>query len=163
MNPQQVLIGIGSNLDDPKKQVSRAIAVLNTIQKTRLLLRSSLYSSSPRGPQDQNNFVNAATLIETYLNPAQLLNSLQTIESDFGRLKKRRWGERIIDLDIVFFGQQEVSLSNPNLTIPHAEALLRDFVMVPCLEICPEWRLPNGKPLRDYSSGCETHNLHQLG
>lgn len=124
--------------------------------------RSSLYSSTPRGPQDQDDYVNAAVLISTALSPLSLLQSIQEIEQQFGRVKHRRWGERIIDIDIAFFDDLDIRLDEPDLVIPHREALLRDFVLIPCLEICPNWRLPNGEPLQEHALACDNHNLHKI-
>ena len=134
-----VLIGLGSNLNDPKKQLLNAIDKIRLISDIAVLAQSSLYESSPQGPQDQENFYNAVILVSTNLPATSLLKSLQEIENDFGRIKTRRWGERVIDLDILFYGQNEIQSISPDLTIPHLQALTRDFVIIPALEIAPQW------------------------
>ena len=146
----EVLIGIGSNLDQPLEQVKRAIATLGHHESCQQLRASSLYVSSPQGPQDQDDFVNAVVWTTTSLGPLGLLNMLQEVERSFGKVKKRHWGERVIDLDILFYGQKRVDHVDPNLRIPHAEALNRDFVVVPALEVAPNWRLPDGSLLADH-------------
>lgn len=156
------LIGIGSNLNQPKHQVEKAIAALNVLPETQVAKASSLYQSKPQGPQDQNLFCNAVALIETRLNPSQLLLALQNIEQQFGRVKLRHWGERVIDLDVLFYAQESIRLDTPNLTIPHPHALSRDFVMIPALEICPDWELPDGSLLKQHLSACLDHHLQRI-
>lgn len=158
----QVLIGLGSNLDGPAQQILRAVNALENCQEINLIARSSLYCSSPQGPQDQDDYVNAVALIETELSPQALLTVTQGIESSFGRIKTRHWGERVIDLDILFFNQQVVCSQTPDLKIPHPFALERDFVLVPSLELVPEWRLPDQSYLKDYLSSCTSHELHPI-
>lgn len=158
----EVLIGIGSNLENPIKQVRRAIEILKSLPESQLASASSLFSSQPQGPQDQDNYINAVVLVNTALQPATLLNELKSIEAQFGRVKTRHWGERIIDLDILFYGTQEIRCEHPDLRIPHREALKRDFVVLPALEIVPEWKLPNGECLEQYRNTDATHVLTKL-
>lgn len=155
---KQALIALGSNLENPRLQIKLAFEALSNSPKLRLIAQSSLYVSAPQGPQDQPDFVNAAALVETTLSPSGLLSLLQSIEDDFGRIKTRHWGERIIDLDIAFMDKQRVSL--PHLEIPHPRALERDFVVLPCLEIAPNWRLPDDTPLSDYRFSSESFIVH---
>lgn len=157
-----VLLALGSNLDNPIAQVQKAVAALQQESDIEVLEQASLYSSSPRGPQDQDDYVNSAVLIDTPLNAIDLLKLTQRIENAFGRTKTRVWGERIIDIDIIFFGQENISIEDPDLQIPHREALVRDFVLIPCLEIAPHWRLPNGEALADYVNKCEHHDLVKI-
>jgi 2-amino-4-hydroxy-6-hydroxymethyldihydropteridine diphosphokinase len=158
----QVLIGLGSNLNSPAKQVLRAADTLADCKDVNLVALSSLYCSSPQGPQDQDDYVNAVALVETALSPHALLLITQGIEASFGRVKTRHWGERVIDLDILFFNEQVINSQNPDLTIPHPFALERDFVMIPALELVPEWRLPDHSYLKDYLSSCTSHQLHPI-
>ena len=158
----EALLALGSNLNDPVNQVEKAAAIIGEQAGIKLLARSSLYSSSPRGPQDQDDYVNSAVLIETQLSPVELLSAIQRIERDFGRIKTRVWGERVIDIDIAFYGQESVQLTHPELQIPHREALIRDFVLVPCLELAPEWLLPDGTTLKMHLQDCLTHRLTKI-
>jgi len=153
------LIGLGSNLNSPIDQIKSAISNLENLPLTTLLAKSSLYESLPQGPQDQENFINAVVLINYLGTPEQLLEALQEIEQQQGRVKNRHWGERTIDLDILFFGQKRVTSLNPDLTIPHPHALSRDFVVLPAIEIAPDWILPNNKKLSDYSDQCLNHQI----
>lgn len=158
----EVLLALGSNLSSPIHQVLKAFDCLESHPKLKLIKRASLYSSSPLGPQDQDDFVNSAALVSTELSPHELLQQTQALETSFGRMKTRHWGERIIDIDIIFYGQESLSLKEPDLFIPHREALLRDFVLIPCLELVPNWRLPSGEPLAKYSTACGQHNLKKI-
>ena len=158
----EVLIGLGSNLDNPQQQVLEAIKAISALDSLSFLAASSLYESSPQGPQDQENFCNAVMLVSTNLLPSHLLSALQSIENNFGRIKTRHWGERIIDLDILFYGQTTVDTATPDLHIPHREALTRDFVIIPALEVAPHWRLPNGQPLKNYQDQCLNHQLTKI-
>lgn len=158
----KALIGLGSNLEQPIQQVKMAVSVLSELSKSTVLAYSSLYQSQPQGPQDQDEYINAAVLIETALTPLELLQALQKIEQNFGRIKTRHWGERIIDLDILFYGQQQINLDEPDLCIPHREVLNRDFALIPVLEICPEWRLPNGTELKVYAESASQFVRHKI-
>ncbi len=157
-----VLIGLGSNLDNPQQQVTKAIEAIKNVNGISLQKASSIYESSPQGPKDQENFCNAVILVRTYLPPEALLLNLQGIENDFGRIKTRHWGERVIDLDILYYGQSTIDIQTPDLHIPHLQALTRDFVIIPVLEITPDWRLPDGSPLKDYQETCFNHQLTKI-
>lgn len=157
-----VILALGSNLNDPVSQVRRCVESIANLPKTTLLACSSLYSSSPRGPQDQADFVNAAVLIETQLAPVDLLRETQALEQKLGREKTRHWGERNIDIDIAFYAGLSIEQTNPDLCIPHREAMIRDFVVVPALDVAPNWTLPNGTLLRDAAGQCLQHDLHKI-
>ncbi len=160
--PLPVLIGVGSNLDDPIQQVKTVLVRLASLPDSTLQACSSLYTSAPQGPQDQPDFCNAVVQMDTTLSPLQLLLALQQIEATSGRIKTRHWGERVIDLDILFYGRQTIRHFDPDLSIPHPHALSRDFVVIPALEICPNWRLPDGSYLADHAAACLTHQLKRL-
>jgi 2-amino-4-hydroxy-6-hydroxymethyldihydropteridine diphosphokinase len=162
MSLNQVLIGLGSNLEDPKNQLRKVIEVLRRHPDMTLKSASSLYCSRPQGPQDQDDFVNAVVWIETPLDPLTLLSKTQTIEDSFGRVKTRHWGERIIDLDILFFNSEQITERQPNLTIPHPYALKRDFVLIPAIEIASQWQLPDSSKLSDYEATCLKHDLKRI-
>ena len=157
-----VLIGLGSNLSSPKQQINNAIQEISLIDTIEVHKTSSLYESIPQGPQDQDKFINAVTFIKTSLTPTELLTALQKIEHRFGRKKTRHWGERIIDLDIIFFNQDIINQSSPDLTIPHPQALIRDFVLIPAIEIAADWELPNGTRLKSLVHQCVSHQLNRI-
>lgn len=126
-------IGIGSNLQNPVDQVKKAISALESLPDSRLVSVSSLYASKPQGPQDQPDFVNAVARLETGLSASNLLCALQSIEKKQGKVKKRHWGERLIDLDILLY--DAVTIDTPELVIPHPELTNRDFVLLPLAEL----------------------------
>jgi 2-amino-4-hydroxy-6-hydroxymethyldihydropteridine diphosphokinase len=103
---------------------------------TRLVRASSFLSTEPWGVPDQPGFLNAVAEIRTELEPLGLLQALKQLESTQGRVPSYRWGPRLIDLDIILFGERVVDL--PGLRIPHPHYRERDFVMIPLREIAPE-------------------------
>jgi len=136
----RVYIGLGSNLEQPAIQIKTALDSLQALPKTKVIKSSQLYASKPQGPQDQPDFVNAVCQLETGLQPLALLDALQSIEQQQGRVKKRHWGERLIDLDILLFDDQ--ILNSERLIVPHKELSQRDFVLLPLLEISPGLVIP---------------------
>jgi len=153
-----VYIGLGSNLSNPLQQIKLAVEALSNIKSTEISKVSSLYFSRPMGPQDQPDYMNAVVAITTQLNPLALLDELQSIENNAGRVRKEnRWGARILDLDIILFNNQVIN--NERLTVPHYGLELREFVLLPLAEISPELALPNGKSVLTLSQNIETNGL----
>jgi 2-amino-4-hydroxy-6-hydroxymethyldihydropteridine diphosphokinase len=135
-------IGLGANLDQPQQQIEQALIELARLPNTTLISHSSLYHSKPVGPQDQPDYINAVALLDTRLEPLELLDVLQKLEQDHGRLRKRHWGERTLDLDIILMGNEIIE--STRLTIPHPFAQQRSFVLFPLFEISPNLILPDG-------------------
>jgi len=132
-------IGLGSNVGDAAANVRRAIdslAALGTVAA-----RSSLYRSEPWGLPDQPDFVNAAALLQTALEPRALLAALKSIEHVMGRVETQRWGPRVIDLDILAY--DDLEMREPGLTIPHERLFERAFALVPLAEIDPAFQAAN--------------------
>ncbi len=138
-------IALGSNLASPIEQLKQALQALKKLEKTELVSVSSFYQSKPLGPQDQPDFINAVVEIATSLEPIGLLDNLQAIEQAQGRERKRHWGERTLDLDILLYDDREIKCER--LTIPHYDMCNREFVIVPLFEIAPDLVLPNGEKL----------------
>jgi len=154
-------IALGSNLNDPVAQVSQAIHHLMTVLKTRVLLQSSLYRSTPIGPPDQPDFINGVVGALTLLTPAELLAELQSIEQRMGRVSPaQRWGARIIDLDILIYG--ELRSDTPSLQLPHPEMHKRNFVMVPLAEIAPTVTIPDYGKVADIATRLGMQGLTRL-
>jgi 2-amino-4-hydroxy-6-hydroxymethyldihydropteridine diphosphokinase len=138
---QPAYIGVGSNLQDPRRQVNTACARLADLPRTRLVLTSRLYASRPFGPVSQPDFVNAVAGLLTQLDPEGVLRELRALESAMGRTAPReRWGPRIIDLDLLALGSERRSL--PSLTLPHPGIVERNFVLYPLSDIAPDLELP---------------------
>jgi 2-amino-4-hydroxy-6-hydroxymethyldihydropteridine diphosphokinase len=132
----QVYIGIGSNIGNKRENFFEAVTRLAKLPDTRVLKESSLYESEPLG-EAKEWYVNGAVEIETRLKPDMLLKKLKNIERSMGRKKvKKRWGARIIDLDILLYDSAVVK--KKTLRIPHPEMATRKFVLVPLGEIAPQ-------------------------
>ena len=105
-----------------------------------------MYRSAPLGPQDQPDFVNAVVLVETGLEARALLDGLQAIEADLGRRRESvQWGPRVIDLDLLLYG--DLVVDEPGLTVPHPRMHERNFVLLPLREIAPDVEIPGRGPL----------------
>jgi 2-amino-4-hydroxy-6-hydroxymethyldihydropteridine diphosphokinase len=128
-------VGIGSNAGDALANVRRAFDRLGEVGI--VVARSRLYRTPPWGLADQAPFVNAAALIDTALDPRALLAALKRIEAEEGRVATVRWGPRVLDLDILTYG--DVRLDDPDLVIPHARLSERAFALVPLAEIDPRY------------------------
>ena len=134
-------IGLGSNLSQPIKQVQSAICEIEKIAQSNIVNVSSLYLSKPMGPQDQDDYINAVLAIKTTLTPLELLDALQNIENKAGRVRKEnRWGARILDLDIILFGNEIIN--SKRLIVPHYGMKEREFVLLPLAEIAANLILP---------------------
>ena len=129
-------VGIGSNLDDPVRQVRAAFDELDRMPHTRVVKRSSLYRSAPLGHTEQPDFINAVAQLETGLPAARLLAELQALETRHGRKRSFPNAPRTLDLDLLLFGN--ATLCSPALTVPHPRMHERAFVLKPLLEVSPE-------------------------
>jgi 2-amino-4-hydroxy-6-hydroxymethyldihydropteridine diphosphokinase len=132
---ERAAIGIGSNVGHAEGHVRRAFVRLAELGA--VVARSALYRSAPWGVTDQEPFVNAAAIVETALEPRSLLAELKRIEAEEGRVATFRWGPRVLDLDILTYGERRVD--EPDLVIPHARLRERAFALVPLAAIDPRW------------------------
>ncbi len=161
VSPTIAYIGLGSNLSEPITQVKSAIKEIEKIAQSQVTSVSSLYLSKPMGPQDQDDYINAVVAIETSLSAIELLNSLQAIENEAGRVRKEnRWGARILDLDIILFGNDIINTER--LTIPHYGMTEREFVLLPLVEIAPTLKLPDGKSVKILSQNIANNAMVKL-
>jgi 2-amino-4-hydroxy-6-hydroxymethyldihydropteridine diphosphokinase len=134
-------VGVGSNLEDPRAQVSRALEALGRLRDCRLVVSSPLYRSEPLGEVAQPAFVNAVAGLLTQATPEDLLAALRTLERELGREPQReRWGPRRIDLDLLMVGAE--TRSTEALTLPHPGIAARDFVLYPLADIAPDLEVP---------------------
>lgn len=156
----RVYIGLGSNLEQPQQQILTAINDIQAIDGVTLVAQSSLYQSPPMGPQDQPDYINAVVEIETELAPLALLDALQYIEQSHGRVRKRHWGERTLDLDILLVDDRVIKESR--LTVPHPGIAERAFVAYPLAEIAPDLSIPGKGKLADILANCPLDGLQQL-
>jgi 2-amino-4-hydroxy-6-hydroxymethyldihydropteridine diphosphokinase len=139
-------IGLGSNVGERLEHLRQAVDRLHATAEVRVTKRSSVYETEPVGVTDQRWFLNAVVAIQTDLSAAALLDRTQGIEREIGRVATRRWGPRIIDLDLLLYGKMHIKTAS--LEIPHPQICHRAFVMIPLLELEPDLTLPDGTPIR---------------
>ncbi len=138
-------IALGSNCDDPRAHVERAVRDIAALPHTTVTAASGLYRTAPVGPVPQDDFCNAVVLVETGLEPLILLEKLQALERAHGRPAPGeravpRWGPRALDLDVLLYG--DAVLDHDTLQVPHPLLAERAFVLVPLAEVAPDWRVP---------------------
>ena len=145
-------VGLGSNLGEREASLREALERLGRLEGIEVVAVSSFRETDPVGVIDQPRFVNAAASLETTLGPRELLDRLLEVERSLGRDRSReeRWGPRTIDLDLLLYGDEIVD--EPGLEVPHPRLAERAFVLEPLLELDPELRLPDGRPLVDLYS-----------
>lgn len=134
-------LGLGSNLQQPVKQLKEALKRLGDTDKLEVLRVSSFYRTPPWGDEQQDDFINAVAEIETSLDPVPLLRVLQSIEDTMGRQREERhWGPRKIDLDLLLYAEQQYR--SAELVVPHPRMFERAFVLVPICELEAELQIP---------------------
>lgn len=156
-------VGLGSNLSNelgsPVEHLQQAIVAMRHHEQIRAIRVSSFYASPPMGPQDQPDFINAVAGFETSLTAFELLTFCQQLEQQALRARLRRWGERSLDVDILLYG--EAQIAEPQLTIPHAGLLERNFVLIPLRELAPDIII-SGQPINNYLSSSDWTGLTLL-
>ena len=144
-------LSLGANIGDREATIRAAFEELSTLPLTELTRISSFYETTPWGKTDQPSFINAAAKIITDLSPEELLAHILEIEKKLGRVRREKWGSRKIDIDILHM--DGITLSSPNLTLPHPYMFKRRFVMVPLDEIAPFAKI-NGRTMQQYLLNC---------
>jgi len=128
-----VLLGLGSNVGDRESNILRAIQLIEELDKTEFVDRSSIYETEPFGKAAQDDFLNTVALCKTGLTAEEIFQSVKKIEIRIGRVKRQHWGPREIDIDILQFGKKRID--NTRLKIPHSGFYKRDFVLIPVYEL----------------------------
>ena len=141
-DPVITYLGLGGNLGDRLAALTEALARLDATPGMRRVSCSSVYETEPWGVTDQPNFLNLAAGYETTLPPVDLLAACQSVEATVGRTASYRWGPRLIDVDILLYGDEVVNLTTPDLQIPHPRLHQRAFALVPLAEIAPDASMP---------------------
>ncbi len=155
-------LGLGSNLEQPERQLSRALEALAALPRSRLARVSAAYRSAAVGPGPQPEYLNAVARLDTELAPAALLAQMQAIERAQGRLRTVRWGPRTLDLDLLLYGDRRIE--TPHLQVPHPGLAERDFVLYPLAEIAGEGLLlPDGTDLATLLRRCPRGDLSRTG
>ena len=132
----RAFLGLGSNIGDKAAHLMAAVDGLAAVPGVRIVARSADYRTPPWGETDQDWFLNGALAIDTDLDPHGLLDACLGVERDLGRIRERRWGPRVIDIDVLSYAGAEVS--DERLVLPHRYVRERAFVLVPLAEIAPD-------------------------
>lgn len=135
-------LGLGGNLGDRLAALTEALRLLDSTPGMRRTACSSVYETEPWGVAEQPQFLNLVAGYETTLSPVGLLAVCKQAESQVGRIESYRWGPRLIDVDILLYGDQAVSVADPDLQIPHPRMMQRAFVLVPLAEIAADAIVP---------------------
>lgn len=133
-------IAVGSNMGNSEEIISSAIKDIDESKYCSVLKKSELIVTKPYGNVNQDDFLNGAFAVETIMEPFELLNFLQKIELEYGRVRKEHWGPRTLDLDILFF--DDMVIDSEKLSVPHIDMKNREFVLKPLCEIAPYKRHP---------------------
>ena len=153
-------IALGSNLGDSLTILQGAIAALTQSPHITVTTCSSIYTTAPVGPP-QPDYYNACALLNTDLAPEEMLRTLLQIEAKFGRVRRERWGPRLLDLDLLLFGN--IVMTTPTLQLPHPRMHERPFVLVSLAEIAPHWVDPiSGKAIAQLAAGVSHEGVERL-
>lgn len=139
----RVYIGIGSNLGDKQENIKKALDLLKANGRLSGVIAAPLYKTDPVGCADQDWFLNTVACFTTDMSPHDLLGVLMSMEKEMGRVRTVRWGPRVIDLDILLYGDLKIDF--PDLQVPHPRLEERAFVMVPLADLSPDLVMPCGK------------------
>lgn len=154
-----VYLSLGGNLGDPAASMATALRLLDADDNTRVIAVSSLYRTPPWGKLDQPDFLNAAAEISTALAPRALLELCLEAERKLKRVREERWGPRLIDIDILVFGDRIIH--ETGLEVPHPRMLERAFVLAPLAEIAPELAV-GGRSVSERLSAVDTSGIERL-
>ncbi|MBE0645324.1 MAG: 2-amino-4-hydroxy-6-hydroxymethyldihydropteridine diphosphokinase [Bacteroidetes bacterium] len=162
MAPQIVFLGMGSNLGDRHHMLQQALDALRALPETTILACSRIYETEPWGGVAQGAFHNCAVEIRTTLQPMQLLTAVKNIEREMGRVEVQRNGPRLIDIDILLFG--DIVMKQEGLAIPHPAMAERPFVLIPLREIAPDAVHPTEKlTIEELALRCGDHGVVDTG
>ncbi|MBZ9736869.1 2-amino-4-hydroxy-6-hydroxymethyldihydropteridine diphosphokinase [Mesorhizobium sp. CA18] len=154
-----VYLSLGGNLGEPAKSMAAALRMLDGDDTTRVTAVSSLYRTPPWGKLDQPDFLNAAAAIETALSPRALLELCLDVEKRLKRVREERWGPRLIDIDILVFGDRVIH--ETGLEVPHPRMLERAFVLAPLTEIAPGLSV-GGRSVSERLKAVDTSGIERL-
>lgn len=153
-------IALGSNLEQPAQQVMAALAALAGLPHCHAVRASSLYATAPVGYADQPDFINAVARLDTTLDAPALLDALQALEARFGRERSFRNAPRVLDLDLLLYGEH--CQDSPTLTLPHPRMHERAFVLAPLAELAPDLQIPGHGRVMDCLADCDQSGICRL-
>lgn len=151
-------VSLGSNRGDRLFYLTEAVERLGELGETAGL--SSLYQTAPWGGVEQDDFYNAALVLDTERDPFFLLGALHGIEARFGRVRGRKWGPRTLDLDLILYGERTVR--KEWITVPHPHYRARRFVAEPLAEAWPQARHPDGTLISDLLPALSDQHIRRL-
>ena len=153
-------VALGSNLEQPAQQVTAALAALATLPHCHAVCASSLYATTPVGYADQPDFINAVARLDTTLDAFALLDALQALETRFGRVRSFRNAPRVLDLDLLLYGEH--CQDHPTLTLPHPRMHERTFVLMPLADVAPDLLIPGCGRVADCLAGLPVNGIEKL-
>jgi len=154
-------LGLGSNLQQPVAQLREAIERLDSLSNVEVTRESSFYRTPPWGDEQQDDFINCVVQIKTSLDPVALLGKLHSVENAMGRRRsERRWGPRIIDIDLLLFG--ELQYHSDELEVPHPRMHERAFVLVPLAELEAGLAIPGRGTIEKFLQQLDCSGISQL-
>lgn len=150
--PIRAALGLGSNIGDTRENLDKAVIYLNATPGISVIARSSDYRTPPWGPIPQDDYRNICITVDTTLSARSLLEHCLAIEERMGRTRDIRWGPRIIDIDVLIYGDEKIN--QESLTVPHPRMGERAFVLVPLAEIWPKAPLGDGRTAAEALKSC---------
>lgn len=153
-------LGLGSNLGDRLGNLAQAVRQLNDSPQIEVSQVSSVYETAPVGVSEQPDFLNLVATVSTTVTPHELLDRCLAIEQALGRIRRERWGPRIIDMDLLVFGDERID--EDRLTLPHPRMAERAFVVIPLAEIDPDLRIA-GSPAREIATRLGPEGIRKIG
>lgn len=159
--PVLAWVGLGGNVGDPVATMRAAMDALSKLPETELLRASRLYRTPAWGVREQADFINAVVLLRTALGPRDLLEHMLDIERGYGRERRERWGPRILDLDLLLYGDEVIEA--PGLRVPHPHLHERAFALLPLLDVSPDATIPRRGSARDALSALACEGIQAVG
>lgn len=155
----RAFLALGGNLGDRIAALHQAARRISELPGTRIVAHSRIYETPPWGKTDQAPFANAVLAIHTTLSPEALLDAGLAIEAAMGRERRERWGPRLIDIDLLALGSERRATAR--LTLPHPAMAERAFVLVPLLDVAPDFTI-DGKAARDHLARLDRSGIRPI-
>lgn len=145
--PTFAILGLGSNVGEKQRNILRAVEGIRTLKSTQVVAVSRMFQTPPWGKTDQDWFVNACASVRTRLSPHDLLDACLGIERAMGRERREKWGPRVIDIDVLVYG--DVEINDERLVVPHPLLTQRAFVLAPMADVAGDL-VVNGKTVAQW-------------
>jgi 2-amino-4-hydroxy-6-hydroxymethyldihydropteridine diphosphokinase len=160
--PVRAFVGLGGNEGDVEVTLTEALWAVDALPQTSIRRQSAVYRTPAWGRTDQPDFLNAVVELQTRMVPRVLLDALLEIEQRFGRVRRAedRWGPRVLDLDLLIYGEE--TLDAPGLSLPHPRLHERAFVLVPLAEIAPDLDVPGRGKVRDLLAAVDASGIEAI-